>query len=432
MKLKNKIIKTAVMVVAVCGITFAFQTNTYAKKNFKVTPSKVEKQSKKSFRTITTKYTKHYLGLNAFLDKMEKAGGGTLTIKKGTYYISNAIYVPSNTTVVFENGVVFKKINKTGTNYKASGSMWQICPRSKSKKKNSIRKYKGAKNVTFKAKGKVTFDMNNITGITIVAAHNQNIDISGITFKNQNGNHYVEVNGSKDVNIHDCYFGKSKKSTREKNYMKEAINIDLADKATHGLPLDWVKKDKTPCYNVTVENNVFDSTTRGVGTHKYSQNSKGENIYHQNITIRNNEFKNIHDNGVFVLNWKNTKIENNKFTNIGNLSKKSYSSGAHAISGGGIEEINITGNTFTKIKRNPVYFCIQQNVGGGSNYKKVGMKITKEETKAMLDNKVSDCGYDMNSIFHGYDILYFKGSGERSRSNAVGVNINKQIISYGL
>ena len=35
MKLKNKIIKTAVMVVAVCGITFAFQTNTYAKKNFK-------------------------------------------------------------------------------------------------------------------------------------------------------------------------------------------------------------------------------------------------------------------------------------------------------------------------------------------------------------------------------------------------------------
>ena len=61
MKLKNKIIKAAVMVVAVCGITFAFQTNTYAKKNFKVTPSKVEKQSKKSFRTITTKYTKHYL-----------------------------------------------------------------------------------------------------------------------------------------------------------------------------------------------------------------------------------------------------------------------------------------------------------------------------------------------------------------------------------
>lgn len=48
------------------------------------------------------------------------------------------------------------------------GSMWQICPRSKSKKKNSIGKYKGAKNVTFKAKGKVTFDMDNIAGITML------------------------------------------------------------------------------------------------------------------------------------------------------------------------------------------------------------------------------------------------------------------------
>lgn len=76
------------MVVAVCGITFAFQTNTYAKKNFKVTPSKVEKQSKKSFRTITTKYTKHYLGLNAFLDKMEKAGGGNPYNKEG-----NILYI---------------------------------------------------------------------------------------------------------------------------------------------------------------------------------------------------------------------------------------------------------------------------------------------------------------------------------------------------
>ena len=114
------------------------------------------------------------------------------------------------------------------------------------------------------------------------------------------------------------------------------------------MPLDWVKKDKTPCCNVTVENNVFDSTTRGVGTHKYSQNSKGENIYHQNITIRNNEFKNIHDNGVFVLNWKNTKIENNKFTNIGNSSKKSYSTGAHCSSGVALKKLILQGNYFYK------------------------------------------------------------------------------------
>lgn len=429
---KNKILKTMFFAFAVTVIIFSTKSSAYAKKNYTVTPKKVEKIAKKNYKTIYTKYTKHYLGLNVYLEKMGKAGGGTLTVKKGTYVISNSVYVPSNVTIVFKDGVVFKKIKKTGTNYKASGSMWQLCPRNKSKKKNSVSKYNGSKNVTFKGTGKVIFDMQYIDGITIVAAHNQNIDISGITFKKMNGNHYIEVNATKNAYIHNCKFTKAKKSTLKKCYAKEAINIDLPDAKTHGLPLDWVKKDKTPCLNIKIENNIFDGTTRGVGTHKFSQDSKGNNVYHTNITINNNVFKNIYDNGVFPLNWKNTTITNNKFENIGNSNDKSYSSGAHAISGGGIVGINITGNTFTKIKRNPIYFCIQQNVGAGSEYKKIGLIITPEETEAMLNNKVSQCGYDMNDIFAGYDILYFRGTGQRSKSNAVGVNITEGIINYDL
>lgn len=422
--------KAIFLLFAVMVLSMAFCGNAYAKKNYTVTPKKVEKMAKSNYKTIYTKYTKHYLGLNAYLEKMEKAGGGKLTIKKGTYTISNSIYVPSNVKIVFKKGVVFKKINKTGTNYKASGSMWQLCPRSKSKKKNSVGKYNGSKNVTFQCKGKVVFDMQHIDGITIVAAHNQNVDISGITFKNMNGNHYIEVNGTKNAYIHDCTFQKAKKTTLEKYYNKEAINIDLADEKTHGLPLDWVKKDKTPCLNIKIENNIFDGTTRGVGTHKFSEDSKGNPIYHSNITIKNNVFKNIFDNGVFVLNWKNTSITNNTFTNIGNSNQKSYSSGAHGISGGGIEKITITENHFSKIKRNAIYFAIQQNVGAGSEYSKVGVNITAEETETMLQNTVSQCGNDMNDIFAGYDVLYFKGTGERSKSNAVGVNIQTGEINY--
>ncbi|MFR6562685.1 MAG: hypothetical protein ACLUR5_12625 [Eubacterium ventriosum] len=57
-------------------------------------------------------------------------------------------------------------------------------------------------------------------------------------------------------------------------------------------------------------------------------------------------------------------------------------------------------------------------------YKKVGMINNKERKKQRqcLITKVFDCGYDMNSIFHGYDILaIFKGQEKDSRSNAVGV-----------
>lgn len=426
----KKILKAAFLMFTIVFISSVSSGNAYAKKNYTVTPKKVEKMAKKNYNTIYTKYTKHYLGLNVYLEKMGKAGGGKLTIKKGTYTISNSIYVPSNVTIVFNKGVVFKKINKTGTTYKASGSMWQLCPRDKSKKKNSIGKYNGSKNVTFKSKGKVVFDMQHIDGITIVSAHNQNVDISGITFKNMNGNHYIEVNGTKNANIHDCTFLKAKKSTLKKYYAKEAINIDLADEKTHGLPLGWVKKDKTPCLNIKIEKNVFDGTTRGVGTHKFSQDSKGNNVYHTNITIKNNVFKNIYDNGVFILNWKNTTITNNKFENIGTSNDKSYSSGAHGIAGGGVVGINITDNSFSKIKRNAIYFVIQQNVGAGSEYKKIGVNITKEETEAMLKNTVSQCGDDMNDIFAGYDVLYFRGTGQRSKSNAVGVNISTGEINY--
>ena len=419
--------------MAITVITMASGSKTYAKVNYTVTPKKVASEAKKNHSSFVNKYVQHYLGLNDYLEKMRKKGGGTLTIKKGTYKISNAIYVPSNVTIIFEDGVVFKKINKTGkSDLKPSGSMWQLCPHNKYSKKNSIGKYNGTKNVKFIAKGKVTFDMKNISGICIVAAHNKNIEISGITFKGMNGNHYIEVNGTKKAYIHDCTFKKAKKKTLKKFYMKEAINIDLSDEKTGGLPLDWVKKDKTPCKDITIENNVFDGNTRGVGTHKYSQNSKGKNIYHTNIKINNNTFKDIYDNGVFVLNWKNTVITNNTFTNIGNTSNKGYSSGAHGISGGGVKGITITGNSFEDIARSAVYFIVQQNVGGGSEYKKVLVNITKKETEAMINNTFKNCAKDANPNYDGYNVLYFRNDGTKSRTNGVGISATDNQVYYGI
>ena len=391
-------------------------------KSYKVTPSKVVKMSKKKHKKFNNKYTRHYMGLNDYLDKLQKAGGGTLTIKKGTYKISNSVYVPSNVTIILEDGVVFQKLKKTGVkSLKPSGSMWQICPHNKSRKKNSVKKYNGSKNVKFIAKGNVVFDMKGVVGIGIIAAHAQNVEISGITFKGMNGNHYIEVNGTKNVSIHDCTFTKAKQSTLKKYYNKEAINIDMADKKTGGLPLAWCKQDKTPCLDIKIENNVFDGTTRGVGTHKYSQNSKTKaNIYPAIVTIHNNPFMNIYDKGVVILNWNNA------------VRPQSYASGSHGISGGGIEGITITGNTFNGIKRNPIYFSIQQNTMGGSSYGPVRVNITKEQTSAMMNNTFLNCGNDMNSIFAGYEVLYFRNNGQRDRANGVGIKMSEKKVYYGI
>lgn len=171
--------------------------------------------------------------------------------------------------------------------------------------------------------------------------------------------------------------------------------------------------------------------SRGVGTHNYSQTGKGKNIYHSGITIKKNTFKNLYDAGVYLMNWKNTKIINNKFVQCGKGNNLPHTNTAHAISGSGVKIIKITGNKFEKIKKNPINFNGQENVGNASGkYKRIYVYITDKEAMEMLDNTSVECGND--SGFSGYDVLYFRGDGSRVAGNAVGINFSKQEVNYNM
>ena len=426
-----KKIKCLLLVIVLITASVAVYQPAYSKANFTVNKKALKKMAKKTYHSHANKYTNDYLGLNSYLEKMRKKGGGTLTIKKGTYKICNAICVPSNITIIFKSGVKFVKTSKTGIKgQKAASGMWQIVQKKKSLKKNSVKGYNGSKNVKFIAQGKVTFDMKKKYGMCVAAAHTDGVEISGITFKGMNGDHYIEVNGSRNVNIHNNYFGAAVAKTKKKNYNKEAINIDTPDAKTHGIPLKWVKKDLTPCVNVTIQNNTFNGTTRGVGTHKYSQKS-GKHVYHQNVKVIGNSFNNIYDNGVFVLNWQNAVIQNNSFNTIGKSSNLTYSSGSHGISGGGVQGITIKGNSFTNIKRNAIYFGVQKNVKAGSSYGKTKISITDAQYRTMVENKASKCGSEYNKKYKGYDFVIFKGNGERTEKNVVAARFGIRQIYCG-
>ena len=73
------------LTILFCG----FMTNgekTEAKKNYTVTPNtKVSGRYAKS--GDLNRQTKHYFMLRYYMDQLEKNGGGTLTLKKGTYSI---------------------------------------------------------------------------------------------------------------------------------------------------------------------------------------------------------------------------------------------------------------------------------------------------------------------------------------------------------
>lgn len=417
------------------ALVFAFMCSVFtipaqAKKNVTVTPSSLNKKAK-VHHTVYDKSVAHSMALNEITESMRKAGGGKLTLKKGVYNFQYSVCIPSNVTVVFKNGVVINNIYNTKAHIAPTTALWQLVPKNATYKPKCIGKYNGTKNAKFIAKGKVIFNMKNVSGLAIIAVHCQKIEISGITFKGMNKNHYIEVNGAKNVKIKNCKFEKAKAGTLKKYYVKEAINIDLADPLTGGIGSTWAKQDKTPCKNITVEGCTFSGMSRGVGTHNYSQTKKGKNIYHTGITIKKNTFKNLYDCGVYLMNWKNTKIINNKFTNCGKGNNLPYTNTAHAVSGSGVQGIHITDNTFTKIKKNPINFNGQENVGNASGkYKRIYVYITNKEAKEMLRNKSEKCGND--SAFPGYDVLYFKGDGHRIPANAVGINFEKQEVNFNM
>lgn len=298
------------------SVLFLSYNNASAKKkNYTIsTKTKVKGNYVKS--KDLNKQTKHYFMLRYYMDKLEKNGGGTLTIKKGTYKITNILYVPSNVTIRFQNGVKFIKTKNVGkARFKAADGIFQVVPYKLSQKVRKGTGYGGSKNVKFIGKGKVTFDLKNIKNSkAIVTAHCQNVLIENITFLNMNTGHFLEVDATKKLTVRNCTFNGV---AAESPYTKEAINIDTPDPLTGGVNLSWSSLDRTPESDVLIEKCTFCNLQRGVGTHKYSQKElNGEwaiNCYHENITIQNNTFSNIKDTGIFMLNWKSVKILENTF-----------------------------------------------------------------------------------------------------------------------
>ena len=123
------------------------------------------------------KYTQHYYTILSYLKKLEAEGGGTLILKKGTYTITNTLYVPSNVTIIFKDGVTIKKGTKTDLeNMAPSKSIFQLVNSAQASTEGAYAEYNGVHDVAFIGEGNVVMDMNydeNALGIKM--GHNQNV-----------------------------------------------------------------------------------------------------------------------------------------------------------------------------------------------------------------------------------------------------------------
>lgn len=117
--------------------------------------------------------------------------------------------------------------------------------------------------------------------------HCRNIVIENLTFHNQYGSHYIELNSSQNVIVRNCNFWRFR--DYKGDTYKEAINIDGTDYAVNGFNHVWSKHDKTVCQNIEITNCKFTDLGTAIGSHTYVAN-QGQQCYHTNIRITDNVF----------------------------------------------------------------------------------------------------------------------------------------------
>lgn len=379
-------------------------------KSFSITPSSAPLNGDfLNFSTYNSK-TKNYYAIRSYLEYFEKHSGCTLSLKKGTYNVTNVLYIPSDSTVKLLDGVVINKTSSTGTSkLKASATLFALCAPSKANKKDAYKAYSGVHDVKILGYKTATVNMKNTLkdkiSVSVVLCHNKNVTISGINFTNLKYGHFIEMDASKNVLIQNCKFSNQVHSLETSP--SECINIDTPDSATNGFHQTWAKNDCYPDEDVKIINCSFNNVQRGLGTHQYS-----ENKYHKNITIKDCSFKKCVYGGIYAMNWKNTFIENNTFNGIGKdtngksiLSQSITSKSRVLFFAGCSNGLKVTGNSFSN--------CYQ--VGAVSSHTANGFKtiynsISDNEFEEMVKNNHID-----KNVTYPYVKAYVNWDGNNSK-----------------
>lgn len=364
------------------------------KPTYKISPA--SNTYKKRMMKVSTynKHTKHYYLLRTYLERLEQTGGGKLVLKKGTYKISNALYVPSNVTIQLENGAKILKTMKTGTKvFGPSASIFHFVRPSRSHKRSAYGGYAGERNIAFTGKGNAKINMSFAKdGNVFLIGHNQNVRIEGIRFENINGGHFIEIDATKNSVIRNNVFKGSKPSP---GFNKEAINIDTPDRSTQGFNVVWSKQDKTPNRDMLIENNRFEDLDRAVGTHKYSGG-----MLHDKVVMRSNKIDRMRSDAIRVMNWSNAVIEDNTIQNVNAIKANN-----RGILASGASNPTFRNNLFINVPR-AMQFMVWKNSGPGSQYAIINNTLNEQNVEDLKTNRIVDFKEDfirINTVYDKFD-----------------------------
>ena len=241
-------------------------------------------------------------------------------IPAGKYYISNTLYIYSNTRLVLDKNAVI--INKT--------SKPMLVPLTKENKADGKGGYSLTHDIsveggTWDFNGKNVPDKNESKAI-FVFRNSKNFTVRNTTLTHAYGNHFIICDGMSGLKVENVsfkdfvsYTGKDSIYEFTKSY-SDAGKKKSAIGSVEALHLDFAS-DKTPCTNVTVTGCTFTNVPSGIGTHH--TNSK----YSTNISIYSNTFKNVWFTCVHAGSFKSFKVYDNTASNTAVLFRSEDSQG---------------------------------------------------------------------------------------------------------
>lgn len=296
-------------------------------------------------------------------------------------------------------------------------------------------------NVRSKDTGFCTFKVN----------HSQNVKFLNMTIQNDLEGHMIEAGAVNGLTIsrvnfknHKCYF-KAHKNKNDYYEHEEALQLDVNLYETTAIG----NYDKYQNKNVTVDRCNFTNLGRGIGSH-----NSIDGCYFTNMKFTNNTFKNIKSYAIGAINYRNSKIQNNKILNCGSgilfvNSKPNYTgyTGTYVVNNWNLK-VNtskdnsiISGNTITinrpKSKDSRALYINGNKISKPAIYKKglnSANRLSGYQGYLKGDHRINGLTITKNNItVKNMTAVFYKGIRNSTFSNNnITFNGNQKSDHYGL
>lgn len=211
-----------------------------------------------------------------------------ITVAKGTYKLSTALHLYSNTT-----------LNLTGVTLERSTANTNVIKVGENDDQATGYYYKNIAVVGG------TLDGSNTGGTVVKFGHGKNLSLKSVTVKNVKDSHLMEAAGIDGLTVEGCTFANQKLSSTNPMPEPEALQLDILSQRH----MKGYRSEDLPLKDVVVTKCRFMNVPRGVGSHTAVVNNPVDGV-----TITDNTFTNMTSGAIHGLNYINCVISGNKIS----------------------------------------------------------------------------------------------------------------------